>query len=82
MLAIQRKLMIIIGMAYEISQRTKADVFIDYSGHVNYMGYQIYKDGWKEYGEPDYKGYVMEITSENLDQLIKLLQEVNKELEV
>lgn len=33
--------------AYQISTRTKADVFINYQSHVNCLYVEIYEVGWK-----------------------------------
>lgn len=40
--------------AHEISTETKADVFVDYLGHVNNLYVWIYKDGWNENSERDF----------------------------
>ena len=34
------------SLAYKVTNTTNADVFIDYSGHVNYITVRVYKDGW------------------------------------
>ena len=71
-----------VGMAYELSTETKADVFINYHPHVNYLGFSIYKNGWNSDAEPDIQEITMHISLKNLDKTIKVLQEVRKELEV
>lgn len=76
------KLMQAVGMAYELSTETKADVFIDYHPHVNYLSFSIYKNGWNSDAEPDIEEIAMDISLKNLDKTIKVLQEVRKELEV
>lgn len=50
---IKRKLIQVVGMAYELSTKTKADVFVEYYPHVSYISCQIYKNGWVEDAEPD-----------------------------
>ena len=38
-----------------ITNNSKTDVFVDYSGHVNGLSIRIMLNGWKqEYTEPDY----------------------------
>jgi len=36
----------LIGLAYNISNSGKMDIFITYSPHVNTVAVLIYKDGW------------------------------------
>lgn len=79
---IKRKLMQIVGMAYEISTETKADVFVDYHPHCNYLSFLIYKNGWSPDVDPDTKEIILNITVKNLNKTIKVLQEVIEELEV
>lgn len=83
---IASKLMMILGLAYEINQETKATCFVRYSGHVNYIDVEVYKNGWKytkfneELPVAEYNKELVEITTENLNNIIKDLQDINKEL--
>ena len=44
----------ILTQAIEISSTSESKVFVDYSGHVNYISIKGYKQGWKE-NDPDYR---------------------------
>lgn len=44
----------ILTKAMELSSTTDTDVFVDYSGHVNYISIKVYKQGWND-EEPDYR---------------------------
>lgn len=40
--------------AYWISTKTKADVFINYQAHVNWLYVKYYKNGWKSGIDADF----------------------------
>lgn len=44
----------ILTKAIEISSTSKTKVFVDYSGHVNYISIKVYNQGWNE-EDPDYR---------------------------
>jgi len=39
----------IIEKSYLVSNHTDHDVFLDFSGHVNFLTVQVYKGGWRQY---------------------------------
>ena len=74
----------IVLKAYKISTKTKADVFVDYSGHINSFSISIYKNGWNEKQKPDYKKDLymrlykdIEIENE-LEDILKILMNLEK----
>jgi len=38
----------IFELAQKISTERKADVFVDYNGHINGMSIRIYREGWRK----------------------------------
>lgn len=45
----------ILTQAIEISSTSVIDVFVNYSGHVDYIGIQVYLQGWNVDIKADYK---------------------------
>ena len=45
----------ILTQAIEISSNSVIDVFVNYSGHVDYIGIQVYLQGWNVDIKADYK---------------------------
>lgn len=83
---IKRKLMTITGLAYSINETTKATCFVRYSGHVNYIDVDVFKNGW-EFVEkpekapaPEYSTGLTDIAKGNLDKIIKDLLDIQHEL--
>lgn len=44
----QEKLQEIVALCYEISTKTKADAFFDYSPHTRQISVYVYENGWSE----------------------------------
>ena len=65
-----------------ISNSTKADVFFDYSGHVNTFELYIYTNGFsaKKDCKPIYISYMEIATEENLKEALEKLDKIEKEL--
>lgn len=71
---IQDKLMKIISLCYEISNKTDADVFFNYSPHVNYITVYYYENGYHDDENFIKIGVLEEITFELLIEIeIKLI---------
>lgn len=70
----------VVELCYEISTTTKADVFFNYSPHVNYFTIYYYADGWEENKEADYTTNSTEITEKSLKIAINKLENFKKEL--
>lgn len=69
----------IILKAYKISTETKADVFVDYSGHVNSICIYLYKNGWQQSFDWDFRiDFVLEPQSDAIAKLKLVLQELEK----
>lgn len=79
---IKNKLMEIMGLCYEISEMTYADVLVRYNPHVNNITVLVYEDGLLDTDKPYYLAYNEKISIELLDKIIiKLndLYEIKKE---
>lgn len=72
----------IMSKAYQISTKTKADVFVSYSGHVNSVCVYLYKNGWRESLEWDFRlDFVLEPQKDTIAKLqlvLKELEEIEK----
>lgn len=69
----------IILKAYEISTKSKTDVFVDYSGHVNTICIYYYKNGWQEDDEWDFRlDFSLEIEKEAIAKLQFTLEQLEK----
>jgi len=38
----------LLNYCIKITNETKSDVFLEYSGHINYIGLYMYREGWDE----------------------------------
>ena len=45
----------IISLSLRVNRETKSTVFLEFSGHVNAFGIQIYYRGWKPRSNPDFR---------------------------
>lgn len=67
----------VLTLCIEISERTKADCFFDYSPHVNSYCVHIYRNGWETGVDAEYVDLQSDITTDNikatLDKLAKIL---------
>lgn len=72
----------IIFKAYQISTKTKADVFIDYQAHVNWLYVKYYKNGWKSGIEADFDKCIdlrlKSISKTQLESTLKELETLEK----
>ncbi len=76
-------LMQIMGLAYEITQLGKYEVFVNYQGHVNHIDLHYYTKPWKKTKRPKKIAFVEKATEPLLrnciSELQKLLEESKKE---
>ena len=72
----------ILQLAVEISQNTKTDVFVDYSGHVDLLKVMIFNSGWSDGSSGDYKKSIYLDTTEyrTEEDIINVLDEIYAEL--
>ena len=72
----------IMQLAVEISKNTKADVFVNYSGHVDWFDVRIYDCGWTEGCVCDYTKYIYLDTDDyrTEETIIETLNEIYAEL--
>lgn len=69
----------IIVKAYQISTKTKADVFVNFSGHVNNLKIFFYKNGWNENIEWDFNiDIYLDIEKDAKTKLQLVLKELEK----
>lgn len=69
----------IILKAYKISTEKKAAVFVAYSGHINSLCIYLYKNGWQENVEWDFKlDFVLEQQNNAIEKLKLILCELEK----
>ena len=74
----------ILKLAVEITNNTKVDVFVHYSGHVDYIQCHVYLQGWNDdtSGNPDYRSdlfyslHTEEESNKQLEETIKYLEEI------
>ena len=69
-------------LGVEISKNTKADVFINYSGHVDSLDIRVFYSGWSEGRSADYKKYIYLNTEayRTEENIIYILEEIYVEL--
>lgn len=73
----------IMKLGVEISQNTTADVFVDYSGHVNQLSVRIYVGGWEKDKEYYIRNvYLNEAEDRTEEDIIDVLEEIYFELRV
>ena len=72
----------IMQLAVEISKNTKADVFVNYSGHVDCFDVRIYDCGWTEGCVCDYRNSIYLDTNDyrTEETIIEILNEMYAEL--
>lgn len=72
----------ILALAIDITNNTEADVFVDYSGHVNSLYVKVFLKGWTpEYLKHDlYKIlYLNRDVVNELQEIIDYLKEIKEE---
>ena len=75
------KVLAIVALAMEASAKTKADVFVRYSGHIDALDVDIHPNGWrKDYQESEVKRYEMHPQIHTEESIIKTLDEVISDL--
>ena len=72
----------IMQLGVEISKNTKADVFINYSGHVDSLDIMIFHGGWSDGRSADYKKdiYLNTKSYRTEEDIIDVLEEIYAEL--
>ena len=72
----------IMQLAVEISENTKADVFVEYSGHVDQLSVRIYKGGWEKGKDEElYKNIYLNANGYRTEEdIIASLEEIYAEL--
>ena len=72
----------IMNLGIEISKNTKADVFVNYSGHVDSLDIMIFHGGWSDGRSGDYKKSIYLDTTEyrTEEDIIETLEEIYAEL--
>jgi len=68
----------IMGLAYDISERTQTDVWVNWSGHVGLIDVDIMYDGYRENAEVDekYSIYVGDDDENPEPELKKVMQKL------
>lgn len=70
----------VIVKIYQLNKNTKHDFFFNFSGHINGLDIDCYKDGWNENKNPEsIMRFTTELTEENLEKVLKKLEEIEKE---
>ena len=70
----------IMKQAVEISTNSDIDVFVSYSGHVDYIGISVYLQGWDMEKDADFKKEIW-FTLDDKEQCLKNLAETIEYLE-
>lgn len=70
------KLREILWLCYEISTKSKADVFFHYIPHTDSYNVYYYIDGWKRNSNAEWVNMGTHITDGNLDRTIYVLREL------
>ena len=72
----------IMQLGVEISKNTKADVFVNYSGHVDQLNIMVFYRGWSDGRNADYKKDIYLNTTEyrTKEDIIDVLEEIYAEL--
>lgn len=70
----------VITKVYQLNKNTKHDFFFNFLGHINKVEIFYYENGWKENEDniPIMK-FTTELTEENLEKVLKKLEELGKE---
>lgn len=70
----------VIAKVYQLNKNTKHDFFFNFSGHINRLDIDYYKDGWNENKNLEsIMKFTTELTEENLEKVLKKLEEIEKE---
>ena len=74
----------VLSKCYEISTNTEADVFFDYSPHVNSFSVFVYRNGWtpETAGDMEYLALSIKATKGNLISTMAKLLDLECELGV
>lgn len=70
----------VLALCVKISTNTKADCFFSYDPHCDSYSVHIHRDGWEEDDEAEWLDMVTECEEDALDNTIKKLKEIYKEL--
>lgn len=69
----------VIAKVYQLNKNTKHDFFFNFSGHINRLDIDCYKDGWNENKNLEsIMKFTTELTEENLEKVLKKLEEIEK----
>ena len=77
----------IMGISYDLSTKTKHDIFCNYSGHTNQIDIDIHLNGWRENKDLDVKkciyldtehGGWQEKPEKELSEILKYLKSLLK----
>ena len=74
---IKVKIAKIFGKAFEVSENTAADIFVDYSPHCKSVSVRIYENGWDYELSPDAKFNVYY----DVDDVYRTYDEVHNKLD-
>lgn len=65
---------------YQLNKNTRHDFFFNFAGHINRLDIDYYKDGWNENKNLEsIMKFTTELTEENLEKVLKKLEEIEKE---
>ena len=71
----------IMRLGVEISENTKTDVFVYYSGHVDSLDIRVFYGGWSEGRSADYtKCVYLNSKYRSEEDIIEILEEIHAEL--
>lgn len=72
----------IMRLGVEISKNTEADVFVNYSGHVDLLSVMIFYSGWSDGRSADYKKEIyLDVAKRRTEEdIIETLSEIYAEL--
>lgn len=70
----------VITKVYQLNKNTRHDFFFNFAGHINRLDIDYYKDGWNENKNLEsIMKFTTELTEENLEKVLKKLEEIEKE---
>lgn len=73
----KEKILIIMELAMKVSEKTKADAFVRYYGHVDMLAVDIHTSGWERNHAPEEQYQMCDSDDdiiENLDNAIRSLE--------
>lgn len=74
----------VVTLCVKITQGSKADVFFEYSGHINRFDVRVYKNAWKEHTDPEHICFFGAMDEKTMtyarDKLLELAKELNVEI--